>query len=248
MLSNFGVHVDGSAAPPPGPVTDIAVTSVSAPASVTQGNAVNVVVTVKNVGNQNVTAPFDVSLQDVTANAPIGASQSVPGLTAGASAPVTFSWATSASTSIGSHTLTATEALTDDQSANNQASTNVMVTAPPGPNTMHVGDLDAVTSNSGNRWSATVEITVHDENHNLLNGATVVGHWSQLGTNSNTCTTGDLGGNGTCVVLFPSLKRSVTFVNFTVVSVTRPDRTYDRTLNHDVDGSSNGTTVRVNRP
>ena len=94
----------------------------------------------------------------------------------------------------------------------------------------------------------TVEITVHDANHKPLNGATVVGHWSQLGMNSNTCTTGDLGGNGTCTMLFPSLKRSVTFVNLTVVSVTLAGRTYDRTLNHDVDGSSNGTTVRVNRP
>src|SRR5205807_9946854 len=77
---------------------------------------------------------------------------------------------------------------------------------------------------------------------------TVVGHWSQLGTNSNTCTTGDLGGNGTCIVLFPSRKRSGTSVNMTVVSVTRAGRTYDRTLNHDVDGSSNGTTIKVNRP
>src|SRR2546425_993325 len=182
VLSNFGVHVDGAATPPPGPVTDVAVTSVSAPASVTQGNTANVVVTVKNVGNQDVIAPFNVSLQDVTANAAIGPSQSVPGLAVGASAPVTFSWSTSTSTTIGNHTITGSHDLIDGRAANNQASTNVTVNAPAGPNTMHVGNLDATTSSSGNRWSATVEITVHDENHNLLNGATVVGHWSQLGT------------------------------------------------------------------
>src|SRR3989441_7323249 len=38
VLNNFGVHVDGGAPPPPpAPVTDVAVTSVTAPAAVTQG-------------------------------------------------------------------------------------------------------------------------------------------------------------------------------------------------------------------
>ena len=90
--------------------------------------------------------------------------------------------------------------------------------------------------------------TVHDADHNPLNGAAVVGHWSQIGLSSETCTTGELGGNGTCVVLFPSLKKSVTSVNMTVVSVTYPGRTYDRTFNHDPDGDSNGTTIKVLRP
>src|SRR5207244_3441155 len=162
---------------------DIAVTAVSAPANVTQGASVNVGVTVKNVGNQNVGVSFDVTLQDVTDAATIG-TQTVPGLAAGASATLTFAWNTTGS-SLGSHTL---------------------------------------------------------------NGPTVTGHWSVLGLNSTTCTTGDLGGNGTCSVLFPSLRRTVTSVNFTVVSVTLAGRVYDRTLNHDPDGDSNGTTIRVNRP
>src|SRR6266550_4000824 len=245
VLSNFSVHIDGGAT---AAVTDIAITSVNAPASVTQGSTANVVVTVRNVGNQPVTTDFNVSLKDVTDNVAIGAGQLVHGLGLGASATVPFSWTTSTSTSTGNHTLAGSHDLTDDKPANNQASTNVMVNAPPGPNTMHVGDLDAVTSSSGNRWSATVEITVHDENHNLLNGATVVGHWSQLGTNSTTCTTGDLGGNGTCIVTFPSLRRSVTSVNMTVVRITLAGRTYVRADNHDPDGDSNGTTIKVNRP
>ena len=243
VLNRFGVHVDGGNSPPPAPVRDVAITSVTAPASFTQGSTVNVVATIRNVGNQPV-GSFDVTLQDATDNVPIG-TQSVAGLVAGASTTLTFSWNT-ASSSIGSHTLTASTSFSDDNAANNQASTTVTVN--DASSVIHIGDLDGSASRNGSNWSVTVEITVHDANHNPLNGATVVGHWSQLGTNSNTCTTGDLGGNGTCVVLFPSLKRSVTFVNFTVVSVTRPDRTYDRTLNHDVDGSSNGTTVRVNRP
>jgi len=244
VLNQFGVTVDGGNSPPPNPVTDIAITSVSAPTAVTQGATVNVVVTTKNVGNQNVPTTFDVTLQDATDGVTIG-KQSVAGLTAGASTTLTFSWNTTAS-SFGNHTLSASHTLTDDVPSNNQSTTTVTVNSPS--MVIHIGDLDGFASRNGSNWSVTVEITVHDANHAPLNGATVVGHWSQLGQNSNTCTTGDLGGNGTCTVLFPSLKRSVSSVNFTVVSVTMPDRIYDRTLNHDVDGSSNGTTIKVYKP
>ena len=113
---------------------------------------------------------------------------------------------------------------------------------------MHIGDLDGSASGSASSWSATVEITVHDVNHNVLNGATVVGSWSVSGLNSNTCTTGDLGGNGTCIVLFPSLKKSAKSVTFKVTSVTMSGRAYAVTANHDVDGSSNGTSVVVKKP
>ena len=244
VLNNFGVHVDGGAPPPPPtPVTDVAVTSVTGPAAVTQGATVNVGVTVKNVGNQPVGA-FDVTLQEAPDGAPF-APQTITGLAAGAATTLTFSWNTSGST-IGGHTLTASHNLTDDNATNNQASTTVTVNSPS--TVIHIGNLDAMTSRNGSNWSATVEITVVDAANNPLNGATVVGHWSVLGLNSNTCTTGDLGGNGTCIVLFPGLKKSVLSVNFTVVSVTMAGRTYDRTLNQDPDGDSNGTTIRVNRP
>jgi len=244
VLNQFGVTVDGGNSPPPTPMTDVAITTVSAPTSVTQGATVNVAVTTRNVGNQNVPATFDVTLQDATDGVTIG-TQSVAGLAPGASATRTFSWNTTGST-IGNHTLTASHSLTDDNAENNHASTTVTVNG--ASSVIHIGDLDGYPSRNGSNWSVTVEITVHDANHAPLNGATVVGHWSQLGQNSNTCTTGDLGGNGTCTVLFPSLKRSVSSVNFTVVSVTMPDRIYDRTLNHDVDGSSNGTTIKVSKP
>jgi len=244
VLNNFGVHVDGGAPPPPPtPVTDVAVTSVTGPAAVTQGATVNVGVTVKNVGNQPVGA-FDVTLQEAPDGAPF-APQTITALAAGAATTLTFSWNTSGST-IGGHTFTASHNLSDDNATNNQASTTVTVNSPS--TLIHIGNLDAMTSRNGSNWSATVEITVVDAANNPLNGATVVGHWSVLGLNSNTCTTGDLGGNGTCIVLLPGLKKSVLSVNFTVVSVTMAGRTYDRTLNQDPDGDSNGTTIRVNRP
>jgi len=249
VLNYFQVRVDGGEPPPPPPpptpVTDIGITGVSAPGAVTQGATVNVGVTVKNVGNQDVPDAFDVTLQDATDGVTIG-TQTVSGLPAGASTTLTYSWSTGAS-SLGSHTLTASHTRADDNAANDQASTTVAVNSPS--IIIHIGDLDGSASrNGGGTWSATVEITVHDADHNPLNGATVVGHWSIIGLNSDTCTTGEGGGNGTCIMLFPSLKRSVTAVNLTVVSVTMDGRTYDRTFNHDVDGSSNGTTVKILRP
>lgn len=244
VLNYFGVTVNGGAAPPPTPLTDVAVTGVSAPGSVTVGNTANVVVTIQNVGNQNVATSFDVTLRDATYNVTIG-TQSVPGLAPGASTTRTFPWNTTGS-SLGSHTLTASHTLTDGNAANNQASTSSTVNSPSV--NIHIGDLDGLPSNDGTTWSATVEITVHDANHNLLNGATVVGTWSRSGLNSDTCTSGDLGGNGTCIVLFPGLRKNVKSVTFTVSSVTMAGKTYVQTSNHDPDGSSNGTSIKVNRP
>jgi CARDB protein len=250
VLNYFGVRVDGSASVPPPPLTDVAISSVSAPSSVTQGSTVNVGVTVRNVGNQPVSGPFNVSLMDVTDNVAVGAPQSVSNLAAGATTTLTFSWNTT-NASLSTHTLTASHDLTDDNGANNQASTtSTVVTTPPPTGLIHIGDLDVVlrTSN-GSTWSATVEITVHDENHQPLNGATVTGTWNPGGLLvSNTCTTGDGGGNGTCVVLNPSIKSSRKSATFTVNSVTMSGRTYAASANHDPDGDSDGTTIKISKP
>lgn len=250
VLNHFGVTVDGGAPPPPPPpppptpVTDIAIASVNAASFVTQGATVDVVVTIRNVGNQDVTATFDVALQDATDGVPLGM-QSVAGLAAGATATRTFSWNTGTS-SFGSHTLGASHSFTDDNAFNNQGSTTVTVNAPS--TEVHVGDLDAFPSDDGRSWSAIVEVTVHDATHGPLSGATVVGTWSASGLNSDTCTTGDLGGNGTCIFLFPGLKKSVKSVTFTVTGVTMSGQIYVQGQNHDEDGSSNGTAIRVNKP
>src|SRR5205814_1387105 len=94
---------------------------------------------------QPVTTDFNVSLKDVTDNVAIGAGQLVHGLGLGASATVPFSWTTSTSTSTGNHTLAGSHDLTDDKAPNNQASTTVLVNAPPGPNTVHDGDSNGTT-------------------------------------------------------------------------------------------------------
>ena len=247
VLGYFGVSIDaGPPPPPPAPITDVAVTGVSAPASVNQGTAASVVVTVKNVGNQNVATSFDVALQDATDNVPLG-TQSVASLAPGASASRTFTWNTGVST-IGPHTLTASHSLVDDNAANNTSSATTAVNPPGTATGMHIGDLDGTASRSATSWSATVEVTVHDVNHQPLNGATVKGVWSVSGLNSNTCTTGELGGNGTCIMLFPSLSLSTPSVTFRVQKVTMTGQVYNSNDNHDVDGGTNGTGIRVARP
>jgi subtilisin family serine protease len=110
---------------PAEPVTDIAITSVSAPSSVVLGDVVSVDVTVKNVGNQPVGSSFDVSL-DATAGQLIGTPEPVNGLEVGTSTTRTFLWDTAGAT-IGSHTLTGAHNFSDGSVANNSKSTAVTV-------------------------------------------------------------------------------------------------------------------------
>jgi hypothetical protein len=246
VLNEFGVTIDAGQAPPPTPVTDLAITGVSAPASVTEGTTANVLVTVRNVGNQDVPATVAVTLNDVTDNVTIG-SQSVAGLAAGTQTTLTFAWNTTGG-SAGSHTLVASHDFADDNASNDQASAASTVNPPGTGDGIHVGDLDGSSAANGKTWSATVEVTVHDAGHLPINGATVRGAWNPAGLASDECTTGELGGNGTCIFLFPSIKKGTRTVTFTVTSITMAGRTYLASDNHDVDGSSNGTVVTVRRP
>lgn len=246
VLNHFGVSIDGEAAAPPTPTTDVAITGVSAPGSVTGGTTTDVDVTVRNVGNQDVSAGFDVTLTDATDAVEIG-TQSVPGLAAGETTTLTFSWNTTGG-SFGSHTLTASHDFADDDPSNDEASTSVNVDDPSAPSGIHVGDLDGWASNDGRTWSATVEVTVHDATHTPLNGATVTGTWVPSGLASDECTTGELGGNGTCIFLYVSARKNVKSLTFTVTDVAAAGETYVEVANHDPDGSSDGTSITVNKP
>jgi hypothetical protein len=246
VLDRFDVTIDDGGGSPPTPVTDVAVTDVSAPSAVTGGTSPDVTVTVRNLGNQDVTDSFDAILLDDTDGVTIGV-QPVPGLAAGATTTVTFNWNTAGS-SLGDHTLSASHDLTDADPGNNQRTTIVAVTDPNAPVGVHVGDLDGFPSNDGSTWSVVVEVTIHDASHNPINDATVVGAWNPAGLASDACTTGDLGGNGTCIFLYPGLRKRTRSVTFTVTSVTLAGDTYVGDQNHDNDGSSDGTVITVNKP
>ena len=108
-------------------VTDIAITGVSAPSPVVQGDDVPVMVTVQNVGNQNVTADtFTVSLDELP-DTHVGDQNVDVLLEAGASTILLFNWAAS---TLGDRTLTASTAFVDAESGNNSGSTVVTVNEP----------------------------------------------------------------------------------------------------------------------
>ena len=118
---------------PTSPVTDIAITSVSAPSSVVQGDEVSVNVTVENVGNQDVGSDITVLLTESPDGDFLFPDQVITGgLLTGASATPTFSWSTTLSTTLGNYTLEASHNFTDDNAGNDTNSTTVTVNEPGG--------------------------------------------------------------------------------------------------------------------
>ena len=110
------------------PTIDVAVTNLSAPASVPKGSSTSIGVHIQNVGGLGVTT-FNVVLTDVTAGVTIG-TQSVSGLAVGSSTVRTFSWNTG-TVAVGNHTLVGSHTLTDDDASNNQRSAIVAVNPAP---------------------------------------------------------------------------------------------------------------------
>lgn len=107
----------------PTPVTDLAVSSVSAPTSTMTNTSTSVTVRVGNTGNQTASG-FTLSLTD---NGAFVGSQAVPTLAAGSAANLTFTWTTAIT---GPHTLNASLVQTDANSSNNSGSTVTTVSQP----------------------------------------------------------------------------------------------------------------------
>jgi hypothetical protein len=182
LLLRFGVTIDGSAPPPPGPLTDLAVTSMSGPNLVIQGSTAGVNVTVKNVGNQDVPA-FDVTLQDATEHVTVG-TQHIAGLTAGAATTLTYAWTPAAT---GNHDLVASQSLADDRATNNQRSmtipvtppvTDVAVTSISTPGTVIVGhtvNIGVTVANVGNQnVTSSFTVTLRDATAGVTLGTQTV--------------------------------------------------------------------------
>jgi hypothetical protein len=243
VLTHFGVTVDGTPSPPPSPLTDISITSVTAPATVTQGTATSVSVTVQNVGNQPVSATIPVTLTDATANATIG-TQDVSGLAVGGSQTLNFPW--TPAVPIGTHTLTASHTFGDDNAANNTRSTNVAVNAPGSETNMHVSDLGRARTRQGQTWTAIVPVRIHNGNHQILQSFSMTGTWTGTGLSQSAACTANIA-TDVCIFSLAGIPRSTTSVTLTVTGVTKAGFTYTPAANHDVDGDSNGTSITVNR-
>ncbi|MEZ4664101.1 MAG: S8 family serine peptidase [Caldilineaceae bacterium] len=118
-------------------------------------------------------------------------------------------------------------------------------TSTPSALTVHVGDLDNVSTTSGNRWNARVQITVHDGAHNPVTNASVSASWSSGTSGSGSCTTN---GSGQCIINKNRLRNNVTSVQLTINSVTLAGYTYSAGNNHDPESDSNGTAIIVAHP
>lgn len=128
--TSAGVAVTVDNVPDPA-VTDIAIASISAPSSVTAGETVSILVTVANLGNQDVSNITVILTEtDGSTTTTIG-TQTIALLNAGQSTPLSFLWTTTAGTSLGPHTLTAEAIVSgESNSANNIGTSTITVVAP----------------------------------------------------------------------------------------------------------------------
>jgi hypothetical protein len=110
----------------------------------------------------------------------------------------------------------------------------------------HVGDLDALgVPGKPKRWDATVTITVHDQEHNPLAGASITGSWDGAVSGVASCVTDSY---GRCQVVWEGIKYSLGDATFAVTAIAHPDYSYDSSANHDADGDSDGTSISISRP
>jgi hypothetical protein len=181
VLNRFGVTIDGSSPPPPGPFTDVGVLSVSGPESAVQHRAATISVLVKNVGNQDV-GGFSVVLEDTTAHGTIG-TQAVSGLAAGAATTLTFAWTPATA---GNHDLVARHTLSDDRALNNLRLATIPVEAPltdVAVSTIsvvgavidgHVVNVNVGVDNVGNVDVGSFDVMLRDATANVTLGSQTV--------------------------------------------------------------------------
>ncbi len=118
-------------------------------------------------------------------------------------------------------------------------------TRTPAPTSIHIGDLDGTSAWIGNKWTASVAITVHDSNHQTVANAKVTGAWSGGTTGTASCTTN---ASGHCSVTTSQMSNSKTSAVLTIQTVQFGKLAYKASANHDPDVDSNGTKIAVRQP
>src|SRR5439155_1609548 len=122
-------------------------------------DTVPVVVTVQNVGGQDVTTSFDVVLTDGTAGGVTVGTQTIAGLAVGASATRTVNWNT-AGVATNGHILIATQQLADNDSTNNARAFAVVTVNPPSTDVAVTGVNAPAAVIQGN--AAAIVVTVQN--------------------------------------------------------------------------------------
>ena len=137
-----------------------------------------------------------------------------------------------------------------DADGDSNGTTITVLKDPPPPTggaPIHVGDIDGSSepATRRNRWDATADILVEDENHTPVAGVTVDGSFSTGGGGS--CTTGS---DGRCTITKTNIKSQNTTTTFSVDSLTSDGYNYEPGDNHDEQDadSSDGTSITIDSP
>ncbi len=138
----------------------------------------------------------------------------------------------------GTYALTLTVVDGEEQSSTATKTVSVALD----PFYAHVGDLDGWRTLQGSTWSAFVTIKIEDATHGYFGGTTVTGKWEN-GTVASCVTAW----SGVCMVSRDQIPKKTASVTFTVSSATHGTLAYKGSLNHDAEGDSNGTTIKVVR-
>jgi hypothetical protein len=134
----------------------------------------------------------------------------------------------------------------DPDGDSNGTTITVLKDPPPpeqGDTPMHVGGLEGngVPASKGNKWNATVTVTVHNEGHDPNNGITVNGTWSGGTSGGGSCLTDS---TGQCSIDKNNLRSSVNSVTFTVDSLTDNSGTYY----YESGANDTGSSIDITRP
>jgi hypothetical protein len=143
----------------------------------------------------------------------------------------------------GDHTINARA--TDNNGATGADSNPVTVSNTTSGGGMHAGDLDGSSANNGSTWTARVIVTAHDSNHGPLAGVSVSGSWSDGIAMSCSALTDAA---GQCAVTRSGIPKRTGSLSYTVDTMSAGGQTYESGDNHDPDGDSDGTSIRVSKP
>ncbi len=115
------------------------------------------------------------------------------------------------------------------------------------PSTPHIADLDDEMggSGSGGKIQGQVGVWVHDEKHRPAPNVIVRAAWSGAIIGTSRCTTDE---QGYCKMESrPFDNEQGITLTMTVKGYDNPEFLFDKKQNHENDGDSDGTTIRIQR-
>lgn len=116
---------------------------------------------------------------------------------------------------------------------------------PVNASTVHIGNLEKDSFQSRrNKWKASVDIEIHDNNCDLVDGATVNGIWTGGYTGSGSCITQ----KGICSVTSGDINIRKSQTTFTIQDILSPNFTYNPSENDNPDTGGDGSNITVSSP